>query len=75
MLTLLLDAEAALEGGSEAVHGLPRAADPLSHREDRAPEGPHASPWCLWHTRFLLCLPGSMGLAAGRRARGWGLMA
>ena len=44
MLTLLLDAEAALDGGSEAVHGLPRAADPLADREDRAPEGPHAAP-------------------------------
>ncbi len=42
VLTLLLDAEAALDGGSEAVHGLPRAADPLPHRVDRAPEGPHA---------------------------------
>jgi hypothetical protein len=44
IITLLLDAEAALEGGSEAVHGLPRAADPLAHREDRAPEGPHVAP-------------------------------
>lgn len=44
MVTVLLGAEAALDGGSEAVHGLPGAADPLAHRVDRAPEGPHDYP-------------------------------
>jgi hypothetical protein len=75
MRTLLLDAEAALEGGSEAVHGLPRAADPLAHREDRAPQGPHASRWrCCTPAPSSAC-PGGWGLAAGRRARaGGGLM-
>jgi hypothetical protein len=52
MRTLLLDAEAALEGGSEAVHGLPRAADPLAHREDRAPQGLH-TPLALDQLRVL----------------------
>jgi len=43
---LLLVAEAALDGGSKAVHGLACAADPLADREDHTPKGRHTSPWC-----------------------------
>lgn len=77
VITMLLYAAAALDGRSEAVHGLPRAADPLAHREDRAPEGPHAS--CSPCTPALseACLGdwgwGEEGLTAGRRECRWGL--
>jgi hypothetical protein len=64
MVTLLLSVEAALDGGSNAVHDLPRAADPLAHHEDHAPEGPHvASP-----------LPGLVGARRWQPRAGWGLM-
>ena len=43
---LLLDAEATMDGGSEAVHRLAHAADPLADHENRAPEGPLVCPWC-----------------------------
>jgi hypothetical protein len=65
MRTLLLDTEASLEGGSEAVHGLPHVADPLAHREDRAPQGPHASRWCWCTPAPSSACPGGWGLAAG----------
>jgi hypothetical protein len=50
MRTLLLDVEAALEGGSEAVHGLPHVADPLATvkiarpRVPMPPDGADARP-------------------------------
>ncbi|KAL5199125.1 hypothetical protein ABZP36_002637 [Zizania latifolia] len=44
-------------------HGLPRAADPLAHRVDRAPERPHASP----SSSFPLAPSSASGLVAVRR--------
>jgi hypothetical protein len=69
MVTMLLGAEAALDGGSDAVHDLPRAADPLAHREDHAPEGPHVSP------APASSLPGLVGARRRQPRERWGLMA
>ena len=56
---LLLDAEAAMDGGSEAVHSLARAADPVADRENQALEGPHGCPWCCsTPARSSACLVG-----------------
>lgn len=69
MITLLLGAEAALDGGSEVVHGLPRSTDPLAHRVDRAPEGPHVFP------PSARSIPAPVGARRRQPHARWGLMA